>query len=103
MTHVTEKLHNLAKLIELEQKQRLFGQDLAGTSNLLNVKTTVKMGRKYAKIDLASSGKYMVEIETEIIYGIKAYGVVHKGHYYGTLDTINDYFWGDYQAYRKPS
>ena len=56
----------------------------------------IKMGRKYANVDVGSSGKYMVELSTGAIYGIKAYGVIHRGHYYGTLDTINDWFWGDY-------
>jgi len=58
-------------------------------------------GRKYAKIDLARSGKIMIELETGRIYGIKGYGVIHRGHYYGTLDTTNDYFWGDYYTYKK--
>ena len=58
----------------------------------------IKMGRKYANIDVGSSGKYMVELETGRIYGIKGYGVIHRGHYYGTLDTINDYNWGEYDA-----
>jgi len=41
----------------------------------------------------------MVEISTEKIYGIKAYGVIHRGHYYGTLDEIDQWYWGDYTAY----
>ncbi len=43
----------------------------------------------------------MVENETGNIYGIKAYGVIHKGHFYGTLDTINLYFWGEYRAVKR--
>lgn len=59
---------------------------------------TIKMGRKYANVDVGRSGRYMVELATGTIYGIKAYGVIHRGHYYGTLDTVNDYTWGDYRA-----
>ena len=33
------------------------------------------------------SGLFMVEIETGAIYGIKAYGKVHRGHYYGTVEA----------------
>ena len=40
----------------------------------------------------------MVELSTGNIYGIKAYGVIHRGHFYGTLDTINDYDWSEYVA-----
>ena len=35
------------------------------------------------------------------IFGIKAYGVIHKGHKFGTLDTINDYYWGDFRGVKK--
>ena len=37
-------------------------------------------------LDVGNSGKYMIENETEKIYGIKAYGVIHRGHFFGTLD-----------------
>lgn len=66
-----------------------------------NSQTHIKDGRKYIRLDVGSSGKYMVEKATGIIYGIKAYGVIHKGHAYGTLRTINDWNWGRYTATRK--
>jgi hypothetical protein len=47
---------------------------------------------KYIKIDAGTSGKYMVEVATGNIYGIKAYGVIHKGHFYG---NIEDFFNGN--------
>lgn len=60
-------------------------------------------GPKYTKVNVGPEhdghvhgGKFMVENATGIIYGIKAYGVVHKGHYYGTLDTVHEWYWGDY-------
>ena len=61
----------------------------------------IKMGRKYANVDVGESGKYMVELSTGNIYGIKAYGVIHRGHYFGTLDTINDYDWSGYRAIKR--
>ena len=62
---------------------------------------TVKPGRKYTKVDVGSSGKYMVTQDGEI-FGIKAYGVIHRGHYYGTLDTIHQWNWGGYGPVQKP-
>jgi hypothetical protein len=58
---------------------------------------TVKVieGKKYTKVDVGSSGKFMID-ENGNIFGIKAYGVVHKGHNYGNLDTLNQYYWGNY-------
>jgi len=41
------------------------------------------------------------------IYNVKPYvllnkdGVIHKGHHYGNLDTINEWFWGKYYPVKK--
>jgi len=66
---------------------------------------TVKHGSKYTKVDVGGkhnrSGKYMVENATGRIFGIKAYGVIHRGHSYGTLDEIADWNWGGYVGVKK--
>lgn len=92
-----EKINALAALVEKQQIERLHEQDLACPANLQNAKTKVVPGRKYTKIDVGNSGKLMIENESEIIYGIKGYGVVHKGHQYGNLDTTAQFFWGDFR------
>ena len=61
----------------------------------------IKMGRKYANVDVGPSGKYMVELDTGKIYGIKGYGVIHRGHSYGTLDTIGCFDWSGYVGQQK--
>jgi len=102
---ILEKLQHLADKISQEQSDikehrypdsyRVSGPD----------KVTIKIGRKYANIDVGPlhnmSGRYMVELDTGEIYGIKAYGVIHRGHHYGNLDTIDDFYWGEYRAFRK--
>jgi len=55
----------------------------------LQEKVTVKPGVKYTKVDVGTSGRFMVVNATGEIYGIKAYGVIHRGHYFGTLDNPN--------------
>jgi len=66
---------------------------------------TIEYGNKYAKINVGRSGKYMIILPGNPgegrIHGIKAYGVIHHKHIYGTLDTINDWNWGGYTAERK--
>ena len=57
---------------------------------------TTKEGRKYINVDVGRSGYFMVVKETGEIFGIKAYGVIHRGHKYGTLATINEWYWGNY-------
>lgn len=58
-------------------------------------------GRKYWNVNVGDSGKYMVDKETGTIYGIKAYGVPHKGHVYGTLATVAEWNWSGYTAQQK--
>jgi len=65
------------------------------------IETRIKEGKKYDKVDVGSSGKFMIEKDTGDIYGIKGYGVIHRGHRYGSLDTIEDYFWGEYHPQKK--
>ena len=50
----------------------------------------VKVGPKYSRIDAGGSGHFMVENDSGRIYGIKGYGKLHRGHYYGTLETPAD-------------
>jgi dsDNA-specific endonuclease/ATPase MutS2 len=92
-----DKIQALADLIQTQQRERMkedgFTYDFSR-----NTQTKVVPGKKYTKINVGDSGKYMVVNETGEIFGIKAYGVIHRGHQYGTLDTINQYNWGGYTA-----
>ena len=57
-------------------------------------------GRKYVKVDVGTSGKYMVDSIGDI-WGVKGYGVIHRGKYYGNLETIDRYYWGSYAPIKK--
>lgn len=96
-----KKLEALAALVQKESIERLVAQKLNCPANINNCTTSIKAGNKYTKIDIGHSGKLMIENSTGNIYGVKAYGVIHKGHQYGTLDTIKDYFWGYYYPIKK--
>ena len=95
------KLQRLATLIQEQTRARILKDYPGYPPAQLEKDYTVKviLGRKFTKIDVGTSGKYMVD-EIGNIYGIKAYGVIHRGHYYGTLDTVDQYYWGDYTAVR---
>ena len=69
-------------------------------ANAQDAQTTIKPGKLYTKVDVGRSGKYMVDQQGNI-WGIKAYGVIHRGHRYGTLDTADDWNWGGYIAVPK--
>ncbi len=90
-----EKIQRLADLFSRETKERMTRD---GLLNIVDTHGKVKViyGQTYVKLDIDGSGRLMVDKTTEEIFGIKAYGQVHKGHRYGTLDTLDLYFWGDY-------
>ncbi len=92
----TDKLNNFAVLLEKQQLERLNTNGLACQANIDNCKVKTNTGKKFTKVDVGTSGKFMVENTTGNIYGIKGYGVVHLGHFYGTLDTTAEYDWSDY-------
>lgn len=76
--------------------EKLHARNVACEANIDNARTWIKIGVKYDKVDVGGSGKLMVERSTGKIYGIKGYGKIHKGHYYGTLDEIDQWYWGHY-------
>jgi len=49
---------------------------------------TAKARRKYICLDCGTSGVMMVERETGRVYGIKAYGVIHRGHPCGQIEEV---------------
>lgn len=100
-----EKLKAFAAILEQQQLKRFKTDypELAKEPAYLDQHVTVKvrLGKKYSRVDVGTSGKYMVANATGEIFGIKAYGVIHRGHQYGTLDTIQDWDWSGYQAAKR--
>jgi hypothetical protein len=96
----TKKINRFAEMLSQQTLERMKKQ---GYTNILATsgKVSIGSGSKYYKVDMDRSGKYMVDIESGTIYGIKAYGVPNKIRNYGTLDTIDDWFWGDYHAIKS--
>ena len=94
------KLEAFRALLETEQTARLKSDGLGCEANIQNARCTVKLGAKYARVDTGTSGKYMVTMDKGEIFGIKAYGVIHRRHRFGTLDTISAWDWGGYRAVR---
>ena len=93
-----EDLQPFAMLLEAGQLAELIRRQCDCDVNRENAKVSVKLGSKYARVDIGPSGKYMVDRLTREIFSIKAYGVVHLGHQFGTLDTVAQYDWSGYRA-----
>lgn len=97
------KIKRFAELIDqqsLEHFRRKFPKpEMSDVEfvQLFQLNASIRPGRKYTKVDVGTSGRYMVDGEGNI-FGIKGYGNIHRGHRYGTLDTVDDWFWGNYQG-----
>lgn len=96
-----EDLQPFASLLAADQKTGCIERGYTWEIHAPTHAVSVKMGKKFARVDIGDSGRYMVDLETGEIYGIKGYGVVHRGHQLGTLDTIHEWDWSDYRAVRK--
>ncbi len=95
-----EQLLALAQRLESDHLAQLVIDNVDCEPNRAHCKTWIRIGKKYDKIDIGGSGKLMVVRATGEIFGIKGYGVIHKGHPYGTLDTIGKWYWGRYYPAR---
>lgn len=104
MKTFTDKLEALRVLFEAECRAELIKGGMP--AHMLDdghyYRARIVTGKKYAKLDFGTSGVYMIVNDTGEIFGIKAYGVIHRGHRFGTLDTISEWNWGGYRASRKP-
>lgn len=49
--------------------------------------THIRPGKKYTKVDVGYSGKYMIDNDGNV-YGIKGYGQINKKKFYGNLKDI---------------
>ena len=96
-----EKISAFAKLVESDKIDEAFKTKMDSDPNIKSCKVKIVPGRKYVKVNIGTSGAYMVDKKTEEIFGIKAYGVPHKCHYFGTLDTTESYYWGSYRAFKS--
>ncbi len=97
-----EQLERFRALLEQEQNEKL-ARDYPGVGPYI---AEVKLGSKFAKVDIGPpsnmSGRYMVELGTGDIYGIKGYGVVHRGHRYGNIQHVEQWDWSGYTGWRRP-
>mgnify|MGYP001615715714 CR=1 FL=1 len=95
---IQEALQRFAERLESEQRARLAREYPKLDLTTEQYRARVAVGLKYSLVDFGGSGKYMVVNATGEIFGIKSYGVIHRGHAYGTLGTLNAWDWGGYAA-----
>ena len=102
--HIPERarmVQAFAERMEREQRTRLAREYPNLPLETDHYRVAVHVGPKYTRVDFGGSGKYMVVNATGQIFGIKAYGVIHRGHAYGTLDTIDAWDWSGYAVVKR--
>ncbi len=97
-------IQELADLILIQSREVLRAKSY--DSQVDGYRVEVIAGPKYTRIDRGPghniSGFLMVVNTTGEIFGILAYGKVNRKKQYGTLETVNQWFWGEYRPKRLP-
>lgn len=96
MNDYDTKLQQFAAILQTQQQIQCKLSGVGCQANLDNCRTRIVPGKKYDKVNVGGSGRFMVDRATGEIYGIKGYGQIHKGRTYGTLDGIARLWWGGY-------
>lgn len=69
-------------------------------------KVEVETGRKYDKVFINTGaqrlGRYMVDRNSWVIYGIKSWAQVNDRRTYGSLDTTAEWTWAPYYGHPLP-
>ncbi len=98
----------LDRAVEYVQKLEHFRKafqtaNSAGRHN--NDTVEIETGRKFDKVyvqtyhaggPLQKLGRYMVDRNSWVIYGIKSWAQINERRTYGTLDTVDQYDWNPY-------
>lgn len=95
-----EKIQELANLISQQTEERFIRQGFTSVVHKSSFVVKIIPGKKYIKVDVGTSGKLMIDVDGNI-YGIKGYGVINKKKCYGTLDTTDNFYWGEYYPKKK--
>lgn len=67
----------------------------------VQIETGRKFDKVYIKTSVQNLGRYMVDRNSWVIYGIKSWAQINERRTYGTLDTIDQYDWSPYYGTPK--
>lgn len=95
------------KAVEYTQKMEKFIKTLNTTNSSATHGDTweTETGRKFDKVYVRTSvqklGRYMVDRNSWVIYGIKSWAQINPRRTFGTLDTIDQFDWSGYNGAPK--
>jgi hypothetical protein len=103
LDRAVEYVEKVEKFRAAFQKADTAGRD---TTDMVKVETGRKFDKVYVQTytgngqPLQKLGRYMIDRNSWVIYGIKSWAQINPRRTYGTLDTIDQYDWSHY--YGKP-
>ena len=71
------------------------------TTDIVAIETGRKFDKVYVKTEVQKLGRYMVDRNSWVIYGIKSWAQINERRTYGTLDTVDQYDWKPYYGVPK--
>jgi hypothetical protein len=89
---------------KLEQFRSAFQKadtDGRNTTDTVQIETGRKFDKVYVKTEVQKLGRYMVDRNSWVIYGIKSWAQINERRTYGTLDTVDQYDWKPYYGIPK--
>ena len=95
------------KAVEYTQKLEKFVNALNTTNSSAahGDKWEIETGRKFDKVYVKTSvqklGRYMVDRNSWVIYGIKSWAQINERRVFGTLDTVDQYDWSPFHGVPK--
>jgi lipopolysaccharide/colanic/teichoic acid biosynthesis glycosyltransferase len=94
------------KAVEYTQKLEQFvkalnTQNPGVTGDSWQVETGRKFDKVYVQTSVQKLGRYMVDRNSWVIYGIKSWAQINPRRTFGTLDTVNQYDWSGYNGVPK--
>jgi hypothetical protein len=88
---------------KLEKFRAAFENESSSTKH--GEKVQIETGRKFDKVYVQTSvqklGRYMVDRNSWVIYGIKSWAQINPRRTFGTLDTVDQYDWSGYNGVPK--
>jgi hypothetical protein len=95
------------KSIEYAAKLQTFVDALtAETPSVKGDRWAVETGRKFDKVYMQTPhqkiGRYMIDRNSWIIYGIKSWAQINPRRTFGTLDTVAQYDWSGHTGAPRP-
>ena len=67
----------------------------------VQIETGRKFDKVYVQTNVQKLGRYMVDRNSWVIYGIKSWAQINERRTYGTLDTVDQYDWSAHYGIPK--